>query len=80
MKKIPSLFWATLPHITLILSLMLLTFFVIDLVNESMAFLDNAMTKSLLAVQAAFTVLLSVRCAVKTAKSQKNEKFKGEQK
>ncbi len=60
MKKFFCFCKRLLPHITLILSLSLLTFFVIDLFNESMAFLNNALTKGILAVCAGLTVLLSI--------------------
>ena len=60
MKRILRFGWSLLPHLTLILSLMLLTFFVIDLFNESMAFLANSITKWLLALDAFLTVILSV--------------------
>lgn len=60
MKRILRFGWSLLPHLTLILSLMLLTFFVIDLFNESMAFLSNTATKWLVGIDALLTVLLSV--------------------
>ncbi len=60
MKKILSLLGAALPHLILILSLMMLTFFVIDLVNPAMAFLNNTITKTLLAVFAVLAAVLSV--------------------
>lgn len=60
MKKIGSVLLGLLPHITLILSLMLLTFFVLDQFNEAMAFLDNTITKWLLGITALLTVILSV--------------------
>ena len=60
MKKPFRIFFALLPHITLILSLMLLTFFGIDLFNESMAFLNNTITKYLVGILSLLTVILSV--------------------
>lgn len=60
MKKIGSVLLGLLPHITLILSLMLLTFFVLDQFNEAMAFLDNTITKWLLGITTLLTVILSV--------------------
>ena len=50
MKKVLRFFKLLLPHITLILSLMLITFFVIDRFNEAMAFLNNDITKALVLV------------------------------
>ena len=60
MKKIVSALRAVLPHATLILSLMMLTLFIIDRVNEAMAFLNNDLTKWVLAVFALLTAVLSV--------------------
>lgn len=57
-----------LPHLLLILSLMLLTFFFIDLVNESMAFLNNRITKILCAVHA---LLCAVFCILAVVKGKK---------
>ena len=70
MKRFLRFVWGLLPHVTLILSLMLLTFFVIDQFNESMAFLTNAITKWLLGVDALLTAILSVK-AVVTEKTKK---------
>lgn len=60
MKKVLSFLNRILPHVTLILSVMLLVFYVIDLCNPSMAFLDNSVTKALLATDAVLTCVLSV--------------------
>ncbi len=60
MKAPLRFFWRILPHITLILSLALLTFFTIDLFNESMAFLNNSITKSMVALLSLFSAVLSV--------------------
>ncbi|MBR3837135.1 MAG: hypothetical protein IKJ74_03230 [Clostridia bacterium] len=68
MKKIVSFLLGLLPHITLILSLMLLTFFVIDQFNEAMAFLDNTITKWLLGITSLLTVILSVLAILRQPK------------
>jgi hypothetical protein len=52
--------WRLLPHITLILSLAVLTFFTIDLFNESMAFLNNSITKITVAALSLLCAVLSV--------------------
>ena len=49
-----------LPHSTLILSLMMITFFVIDRFNESMAFLNSSITKWLSLFFALLSAILSV--------------------
>jgi len=60
MKKLGSFLKSALPHCTLILNLMLLVFYTIDFFNESMAFLNNSITKNLLGFSALLTVILSV--------------------
>ena len=60
MKRILSALARILPHAVLILGLMLLTFFCIDRVNPSMAFLNNAVTEYLLAVFSVLSIILSV--------------------
>jgi len=60
MKALIRFLRRALPHFTLILSLMMITFFVIDRFNESMAFLNNSITKWLLLVFALFSACLSV--------------------
>lgn len=51
------------PHLSLILSLMLLTFSVTDHFNTAMAFINHPMTKTLIAVLAVFNLLTAVRFA-----------------
>lgn len=60
MKRFLSVLARLLPHAVLILALMLLTFFCIDLFNPSMAFLNNAVTKHLLAVFSVLSLILAV--------------------
>ena len=60
MKQFGNFIRRLLPHLTLILSLALLTFYVIDLCNESMAFLNNVITKTLVGITALLTVIVSV--------------------
>ncbi len=60
MKRFFSVLENFLPHLVLILSVMMLIFFCIDLVNSSMAFLTNSITKWLLAVFAFLSAILAV--------------------
>ena len=60
MKRFFSVFGRILPHAVLVLSVMMLTFFCIDLVNSSMAFLNNTLTKWLLAVFSVLSLILAV--------------------
>ena len=68
MKRFFSVLGRILPHAVLILSLMMLTFFCIDLVNVSMAFLNNSITKWLLAIFAVLSLILAVCYVLKEEK------------
>ena len=57
MKKCKRIF----PHITLILSLMVLTFFVIDRFNEFMAFMTSELSKWVIAALALSALVTSIR-------------------
>ena len=63
MKKILKFLIRLLPHLILILSLMILTFFVIDCFNEAMDFLNNRATKILAAILA-FCAGISALCRI----------------
>lgn len=58
MKKI-------IPHITIILSLMTIAFFIIDKFNEIMAFMTSEMSKWLFAVLALCAIITSV-CLIRS--------------
>ena len=60
MKKFLRFLEALLPHLVLILSLVLLTYFVIDQFNEAMAFLANAITKWMLCLFCILTLTLAL--------------------
>ncbi|MBQ3865507.1 MAG: hypothetical protein II776_01300 [Clostridia bacterium] len=60
MKKLFRAAAAILPHATLVASLLLLILFIIDRFNEAMAFLNNDLTKWILAVFCLLTLCLSV--------------------
>ena len=49
-----------LPHLCIIISLMMLTFFVIDQFNSAMAFINNDITKWLLAVYCVLVIATSI--------------------
>lgn len=68
MKRIFSVLGRILPHAVLILAVMMLTFFCIDLVNSSMAFLNNTMTKWLLAIFSLLSAILAVCYILKEEK------------
>ena len=73
MKKAWSFFWRILPHLTLILSLVLLTLFVLDCLNEAMAFLNNSLTKRLVCIFSLFVSILSVTVIVRRENDQNKE-------
>lgn len=69
MKRI----FGKLPHCAILIGNMYYVFFGIDRVNTAMAFIDNNITKGLLAIMCAMSIacavrLLSVHCRIKGAK------------
>lgn len=66
-----------IPHITLILAAMTLTFFIIDRFNEFMDFMTAEMSKWVFAALAVFAAAASVRLiAADLSESEKQEKEK----
>ena len=65
MKK---LFARILPHICIVLSLMMITFFVTDRFNRAMAFINNEITKWLLVVLSAVAIAVSVLLIIRQRK------------
>lgn len=55
-----SLIAQMLPHVCIVLSVVLMTFFVTDRFNEAMAFINNDMTKWMLCVMCVCTFIVSV--------------------
>ena len=49
-----------LPHLTVVLALMTVTFFVIDRFNDAMAFLNNGITKILVLILSLFALIFAV--------------------
>ena len=78
MKAFFSFLTRALSHLVLILSLMMLTFFCIDLFNPSMAFLNNSMTKYLLALFSLFSLILSLVFIFREEKDRKSERKQNE--
>ena len=62
-----------LPHATIILSVMFITFFIIDKVNEKMAFINNDISKVLLAVLAVLAIATSIALIRRQRKAAKEE-------
>lgn len=50
---------ALLPHVTIVISLMMLTFSIINKINTAMAFINHYMTKNLMVVFCIVTLLLT---------------------
>lgn len=74
MKGFFSRILRIIPHLCLILSLMMLTFFIIDLFNPSMAFLNNTVTKYLLALFSLLSMIPSLYMILKEENGQKTER------
>lgn len=49
-----------LSHICIVLSLMMITFFIIDIFNDAMAFLNNGITKAISLVLSISAIIISV--------------------
>lgn len=62
-----------LPHAGIILSLMFLTFAIIDTMNNSMGFLDNKYTRALIFVWAVVTLLESAYIVWRTRSEARRE-------
>lgn len=60
MKKLFGILCDILPHINLSLAVVLFTFFVIDRFNRAMAFINNDITKWMLAVFCILVLIQSV--------------------
>ena len=58
MKKFSSRFKESIPHITLILSLMLTVFLIVDQFNRAMAFINNDITKFLMLIASVLALVL----------------------
>ncbi len=50
-----------IPHLAIVLSLMIVTFFIIDRFNDAMAFLNNDITKILVLILSLFALIFAVR-------------------
>ena len=70
MKEIMKKIFGYLPHITIVLSLMMLTFYITDRQNRAMAFINNDITKTLLAVMSVLVIIESVYLIVHLRKKQ----------
>lgn len=60
MKKIVRWFIKALPHINIIISGMYIVFFIIDVQNSAMGFINNGITKTLLLILSAGSILSSI--------------------
>lgn len=64
-----------LPHICIIISGMLITFFIIDQFNSSMAFIDNSITKWLLFINSILAIIMSILQIIRNERT--SDKFIG---
>ena len=74
MKSFFSHLLRIIPHLCLILSFMMLTLFIIDLFNPSMAFLNSSITKYLLALFSLLSLIPALYMILKEEKGQKTER------
>ncbi len=73
MKKFLTTLFGFIPHILLVLSLMMITFYITDRKNRAMAFINNDITKALLLVMAILVIVESVYLIVHLRKKQYEE-------
>ena len=77
-RKRPGVLRTVLPHLILVMSGMMVTFFIIDRVNEAMAFLNNDITKVLLLIFSVASATLAVLEIVRQEKMRKEERSERE--
>ena len=59
-----SKFGLMLPHINIILSLMMVTFYIINMYNTAMGFLDNPMTDKIIMGVVIVSLISSIRTVI----------------
>lgn len=60
MKKFVKALFSLIPHAMIVISLMMITFYITDRYNRAMAFINNDITKALLLVLAVLAIVQSV--------------------
>lgn len=73
-RKRTGVLIALLSHLVLVLAAMMLTLFILDRFNEAMAFLNNDITKWLLACFALAAGVLAAACIVRYEKERRRER------
>ena len=73
MKKILNTLFGFIPHILIVLSLMMITFYITDRQNRAMAFINNDITKALLLAMSILVLIESVYLIVHLRKKQADE-------
>lgn len=73
MRKFLTTLFGFIPHILLVLSLMMITFYITDRKNRAMAFINNDITKALLLVMAILVIVESVYLIVHLRKKKYEE-------
>jgi len=71
MKKLIDLLCDLLPHLNIALACVLLTCFVVDRFNRAMAFINNDITKWMLAIFCLLVIVESVLYAIRRRKDKK---------
>lgn len=60
MKRILNTVLGLIPHVLIVLSVMMITFYITDRYNRPMAFINNDITKALLLVMSVLVIVQSV--------------------
>ena len=73
MKKFFQTFFGFIPHASIVIALMMITFYITDRQNRAMAFINNDITKALLLVMSVLVLIESVYLIVHLRKKQYGE-------
>lgn len=60
MKRMLSAIFGAIPHVMIVLSVMMITFYITDRYNRPMAFINNDITKALLLAMSVLAIIQSV--------------------
>ena len=73
MKKFFHTIFGFVPHASIVIALMMITFYITDSRNRAMAFINNDLTKALLLVMSVLVLIESVYLIVHLRKKQSEE-------
>lgn len=75
MKRILKEILGLIPHVLIVLSVMMITFYITDRYNRPMAFISNDITKTLLLIMSVLVIIQSVYL-IYTLRKEKAEAYR----